>query len=184
MLYNDKLRIKQKNYLQWQIFKYIYQVYFEQKLGCKNIHGSYDTQTKHYFLSRWRHCSHLHLQFATCHNLMALIQHLKRSRRSWRCFWSSLLHIPNTLCYRPHGLLGYKHVTGKPVQHGMLGDEAKVAAETQKQGRWDGGEKCRGERQLWRVHLYQLFLGWHPQNEMFFIWKKWLHLSYWKWRTV
>lgn len=33
-----------------------------------------------------------------------------------------------------------------------------------------------------RVFVYQLFLGWHPQNEMFFIWKKWLHLSYWKWR--
>lgn len=33
-----------------------------------------------------------------------------------------------------------------------------------------------------RLFVYQLFLGWHPQNEMFFIWKKWLHRSYWKWR--
>lgn len=43
-------------------------------------------------------------------------------------------HVPNTLCYRPHGLLGHKDVTGKPVQHGMLGDEAEVAAERQTRG--------------------------------------------------
>lgn len=39
------------------------------------------------------------------------------------------LNSPDTLCYRPHGLLGYKHVTGESVQHRMFGDEAKVAAE-------------------------------------------------------
>lgn len=40
-----------------------------------------------------------------------------------------ILDSPNTLCYRSHGLLGYKHVTSKSVQHRMLSDEAKVAAE-------------------------------------------------------
>lgn len=40
-----------------------------------------------------------------------------------------VLSPPDTLCYRPHGLLGYKHVTGESVQHRMFGDEAKVAAE-------------------------------------------------------
>lgn len=39
------------------------------------------------------------------------------------------LSSPDTLCHRPHGLLGYKHVTGESVQHRMFGDEAKIAAE-------------------------------------------------------
>lgn len=39
------------------------------------------------------------------------------------------LSSPDTLCYRSHGLLGYKHVTGESVQHRMFGDKAKVAAE-------------------------------------------------------
>lgn len=38
------------------------------------------------------------------------------------------LSSPDTLCYRSHGLLGYKHVTGESVQHRMFGDKAKVAA--------------------------------------------------------
>lgn len=50
---------------------------------------------------------------------------LAASRGQKQCDLSS----PDTLCYRPHGLLGYKHVTGESVQHRVFGDEAKVAAE-------------------------------------------------------
>lgn len=82
---------------------------------------------------------------------------------------------PNTLCYRSHGLLGNKHVASKSVQCGVLSDEAKVAAERTKQ--YDATSqmlRCTlaisGQRIC--VFVYQLFLGWQPQNEMFFIWKK------------
>lgn len=60
----------------------------------------------------------------------------------------SSAHVPNTLCYRPHGLLGYKHMTGEPVQHGMLGDEAKVAAGRQKNRAHETAEKPAAVRVL------------------------------------
>lgn len=82
------------------------------------------------------------------------------------------LSSPDTLCYRPHGLLGYKHVTGESVQHRMFGDEAKVAAERRRGGQQD--EITGDATQLSRGQgvFHQLFLGWQPQKEMFFIWKK------------
>lgn len=76
----------------------------------------------------------------------------------------SSAHVPNTLCYRPHRLLGYKHVTGKPVQHGMLGDEAKVAAERQKQSVWDGWENCSGGRGCWEIFFTSCF--WDGSHKM------------------
>ena len=44
-----------------------------------------------------------------------------------------MYHSPNTLCYRSHWLLGYKHMASKSVQHWVFSDEAKVAAERRKQ---------------------------------------------------
>lgn len=87
-----------------------------------------------------------------------------------------ILDSPNTLCYRSHGLLGYKHVTSKSVQHRMLSDEAKVAAERRRKQydvislTLDCTRVTRGEETS--AFVYQLFLGWQPQKEMFFIWKK------------
>lgn len=55
----------------------------------------------------------------------------------------------------------------------MFGDKAKVAAEGRRRTTWVRSHETAA---LMRDHkisgFYQLFLGWHPQNEMFFIWKK------------
>ena len=51
-------------------------------------------------------------------------------------------------------------------------------------GCWTAGLHVGGPRGLRGLRegeaSYQLLRGWQPQNEMFFIWKKWLQCWNWK----
>lgn len=97
---------------------------------------------------------------------------------------------PHTLSHRPHGLLRDKDMAGKPVQDWVFGNEAKVTAKQRQKDKRRAEQSSNSEQDfvLYIVFnhkvtaecFYQLFFGWHPQKEMFFIWKKWLHLSNWK----
>lgn len=122
------------------------------------------------------------------HSSLGLQAELKKEWESWGRHWGTVCDSPNTLGHTPHWLLGDKDVAGKPVQHGVLSDEAKVAEERARGGiRWSVNKAgwyscCLSSNEMYSQHVfsYQLFFGWHPQKEMFFIWKKWLHLSNWR----
>lgn len=90
-------------------------------------------------------------------------------------------HLPHRLCQGFGGVFGHKDMAGKPVISRVLGDEPKVpvgrqACVRQNSYPYPQWPKPSSGALLSASPTYLLFFGWYPQKEMFFSWKKWLHL--------